>query len=82
VGRKILEAIRLPVQIQERELSVTMSIGIALYPADGLDAESLVSNADRAMYRAKVQGRDNCQFCSRTVDAGARRPVSPEGRRK
>ena len=56
VAHKILETVRLPFHLDERDLFVTTSIGIALYPADGLDAETLVRNADTAMYRAKDQG--------------------------
>ena len=67
VGRKILEAIRRPLGIQSHELSITTSIGIALYPADGRDTESLIRNADRAMYSAKEQGRDNCQMYQATM---------------
>ena len=59
VAEKILEAVRKPVRIDESELFVTASIGISLYPDDGTDPETLVKNADTAMYRAKEQGRDN-----------------------
>ena len=41
---------------------MTASIGVSLYPEDGVDGETLVKNADIAMYRAKEQGRDNCQL--------------------
>jgi diguanylate cyclase (GGDEF)-like protein/PAS domain S-box-containing protein len=64
VAQKILEAVRHPVTIDEHELYVTTSIGIAVFPDEGTDAESLLKNADRAMYRAKELGRDNYQFAS------------------
>ena len=51
-----------PFRLEGRELFVTASIGISLYPEDGADAETLVKNADTAMYRAKEQGRDNYQL--------------------
>lgn len=64
VAQKVLEAVRHPVTIDEHELYVTTSIGIAVFPDEGIDAESLLKNADRAMYRAKDLGRDNFQFAS------------------
>ncbi|HVE70764.1 MAG TPA: PAS domain S-box protein [Thermoanaerobaculia bacterium] len=64
VAQKVLEAVRHPVTIDEHELFVTTSIGIAVFPDEGMDAESLLKNADRAMYRAKELGRDNFQFAS------------------
>jgi diguanylate cyclase (GGDEF)-like protein/PAS domain S-box-containing protein len=62
VAQKVLEAVRHPVLIDEHELFVTTSIGIAIFPDDGADAETLLQNADRAMYRAKDIGRDNYQY--------------------
>ncbi|HEX6099392.1 MAG TPA: PAS domain S-box protein [Thermoanaerobaculia bacterium] len=64
VAQKVLEAVRHPVTIDEHELFVTTSIGVAVYPDEGTDAEALLKNADRAMYRAKELGRDNYQFAS------------------
>ena len=66
VAQKILDAVRNPVLIDEHELFVTTSIGIAIFPDDGEDAETLLKNADRAMYRAKEVGRDNYQFAAPT----------------
>jgi diguanylate cyclase (GGDEF)-like protein len=62
VARKVLTALRQPFHLDGRELFVSASIGISLYPLDGSDAETLVKNADVAMYRAKEQGRDNYQL--------------------
>jgi diguanylate cyclase (GGDEF)-like protein/PAS domain S-box-containing protein len=62
VATKVLEAVRHPVLVDEHELYVTTSVGIAIFPDDGADAEALLKNADRAMYRAKELGRDNFQF--------------------
>ena len=62
VAEKVLDAIRYPFVVQSRELFVTASIGIAVSPHDGEDAETLIRNADSAMYRAKELGRDNYQF--------------------
>ena len=60
--QKIQSAIAEPVRLEGHDLRVTSSIGIANYPDDGVDADTLMANADAAMYRAKEVGRDNFQF--------------------
>jgi diguanylate cyclase (GGDEF)-like protein/PAS domain S-box-containing protein len=59
---RILESVRQPFVIHGRELFVSASVGIAMFPNDGQDAETLVKNADSAMYRAKEGGRNQFQF--------------------
>ncbi len=59
---RLQEAIAEPVRIGAHALRVTMSVGLASFPNDGRDAETLLANADAAMYRAKESGRDNVQF--------------------
>jgi diguanylate cyclase (GGDEF)-like protein len=59
VSLKVLDTLREPYRLEGRELFVTASMGISLYPDDGEDADTLVRNADAAMYRAKEQGRDS-----------------------
>jgi diguanylate cyclase (GGDEF)-like protein len=71
VAHKVLDLLRLPLLIDGRELFVTASMGISLYPDDGRDAETLVKNADTAMYRAKEQGRDNYQLYTPAMNASA-----------
>ncbi|HEY5611203.1 MAG TPA: EAL domain-containing protein [Thermoanaerobaculia bacterium] len=71
IARKILESVRLPFHISDRELYVTTSIGISLFPDDGLLAETLIKNADTAMYQAKELGRDNSQLFNATINAKA-----------
>ncbi|HJW14232.1 MAG TPA: PAS domain S-box protein, partial [Thermoanaerobaculia bacterium] len=80
IANKILEAVRLPFFIEHRELFVTTSIGVTLYPADGSEAESLVRNADTAMYRAKEQGRDNYQLYAPGMNSRALERLSLESR--
>ena len=60
--RKLLASIAQPVMLAGRELRVSSSIGVAMYPQDGVDADSLLKNADVAMYRAKELGRNGFQF--------------------
>ncbi|MGA7616224.1 MAG: EAL domain-containing protein [Thermoanaerobaculia bacterium] len=69
VARKTLDALALPFRAGQREVVVTSSIGIAVFPNDGNDIETLVKNADTAMYRAKEQGRDNFQFYTPSMNA-------------
>ncbi len=62
VAQKILESIAQPFEISGHELHASCSIGISFYPIDGDDGETLMKNADTAMYRAKEAGRNNYQF--------------------
>ena len=64
VAQKVLEAVREPIVVDEHELFVTTSVGVAVFPEDGDDAETLLKNADRAMYRAKDAGRNNYQYAT------------------
>jgi diguanylate cyclase (GGDEF)-like protein/PAS domain S-box-containing protein len=61
-ARKILTALTRPHRVAEHDLAVTASIGLSTYPADGQDVETLIKNADTAMYEAKERGRNNYQF--------------------
>jgi diguanylate cyclase (GGDEF)-like protein/PAS domain S-box-containing protein len=61
IASKILEAIRGPFAFDGHEIHITTSIGIAMYPDDGEDTDTLMRAADIAMYRAKAKGRDNYQ---------------------
>ena len=64
VARKILLAVAEPMTVDGNEFNITTSIGIAFYPQDGGDAESLLKNADSALYQAKEAGRNSFQLCS------------------
>jgi diguanylate cyclase (GGDEF)-like protein/PAS domain S-box-containing protein len=61
-AEKILLALRTPHRIDQHDLHLTASIGIVTYPDDGTEAETLMKNADFAMYHAKDSGRNNYQF--------------------
>lgn len=69
VAVKLIEAVSLPCQIERHELVSTTSIGIALYPHDGEDLETLSKNADAAMFRAKQDGRNNFRFFTPEMQA-------------
>jgi EAL domain-containing protein (putative c-di-GMP-specific phosphodiesterase class I) len=69
VAERILEALRQPWVLNGHEFRITTSIGIAMYPNDGEDADSLLRNADTAMYRAKDSGRDNYKLYTLSMNA-------------
>jgi diguanylate cyclase (GGDEF)-like protein/PAS domain S-box-containing protein len=71
VARRILNALSEPFDLTGREVVITASIGISLYPDDGEDIEDLLKNADVAMYHAKDEGRNNFQFYSKAMNAAA-----------
>jgi len=64
LARKILDILADPIKIDEHELYVSSSIGISVYPDDGIDAQNLLKYADSAMYKAKAEGRNNFQYYS------------------
>ena len=78
VAQKVLDSISEPIDVDGHELFVTTSIGIAIFPDDGMDAETLLKNADRAMYRAKEAGRNNYQFATNAIAEGAAARLSIE----
>lgn len=67
ISDKILQLVRQPMRIGLQELNITTSIGIALYPNDGEDGDTLLKNADAAMYHAKEQGKNNYQVFTQVV---------------
>ena len=71
ISRKLVDALREPYSIAGRELRVTASGGISLYPEDGEESEALLKRADTAMYRAKERGRDNFQLFSAAMSEKA-----------
>jgi diguanylate cyclase (GGDEF)-like protein len=73
VASNLLETLNDPYLLEGDEIWVTASIGIAVYPGDGRNAEELLRNSDMAMYRAKLNGRNNFQFCTESMNASAAR---------
>ncbi|MFL6567284.1 MAG: putative bifunctional diguanylate cyclase/phosphodiesterase, partial [Burkholderiales bacterium] len=78
VAQKVIEQVSQPVMIDERELAVSCSVGIAIFPDDGRDAETLIRNADAAMYHAKELGRTNYQFFTEQMNQAASRRLALE----
>jgi diguanylate cyclase (GGDEF)-like protein/PAS domain S-box-containing protein len=77
VAKKIQAALAQPLSIKPgQEIIARASIGIALYPADAVDIETLMKNADRAMYRAKELGKNNFQFFTEGMSEETK-PESP-----
>jgi diguanylate cyclase (GGDEF)-like protein len=78
-ARKILSLLNAPHSVDQQELHINGSIGISMYPKDGEDAETLIKNADTAMYHAKESGRNNFQFFTREMSLRAMERQSLEG---
>jgi diguanylate cyclase (GGDEF)-like protein/PAS domain S-box-containing protein len=70
-ARRMLQAVAGAHAIDGHELHVTTSIGVSVFPDDGVDAETLIKNADTAMYQAKENGRQNYQFFKPAMNARA-----------
>jgi len=85
VARRILQAVAEVHLVDKRDLHITASIGISIYPDDGGDAETLIKNADTAMYQAKEEGRQSYKFFKpamnvraverQSIEAGLRRAL-------
>ncbi len=69
LAERVISHVKQPFLIGDHELYVTTSIGIAVYPADGTSVESLIKNADTAMYRAKDLGRNSFQLYTPAMNA-------------
>jgi predicted signal transduction protein with EAL and GGDEF domain len=69
--QNIRAAIGEPVRLEGHDVRVTSSVGVAIYPDDGAEADTLLANADAAMYRAKENGRDNFQFYTPDLNSRA-----------
>jgi len=75
VAQKIIDALARPVELDGHETYITASIGISVYPTDAAEPETLLANADAAMYRAKEQGRNHYEYFTREMNERALRWV-------
>lgn len=71
IAEKLLDSLTPPFMVSGMELHVTASVGISVFPDDGQDSETLLRNADNAMYRAKEAGRNSYRFYSGDMSARA-----------
>jgi len=71
IARRVLDAIARPFQLGGHEIVISGSIGIATWPEDGPDVDTLLRNADSAMYHAKSKGRDGYQYYEQSMNAAA-----------
>ena len=77
---KLMQELTQPYKLEEHEFSISASIGIALYPDDGEDIDTLIRNADTAMYHAKQSGRSQFQFFAESMNAKVSERVLLENR--
>ena len=77
-AQKILAALAEPHHLRQHDLHTSASIGISVYPDDGQDAETLIKNADAAMYNAKENGRNTYSFFRQSMNDRAVRRQSTE----
>jgi diguanylate cyclase (GGDEF)-like protein/PAS domain S-box-containing protein len=78
VARRILDVLREPFDLDSHEVYVTASIGISLHPGDGEDVETLLKNADTAMYHAKEKGANGFEFYDASMSVSALKRLSLE----
>jgi diguanylate cyclase (GGDEF)-like protein/PAS domain S-box-containing protein len=79
VAEKLLAAFSESCVIGEHELHVSLSVGISIYPDDGMDSDEVMKNADTAMYHAKANGRNNYQFFTKEMNTRAVQRLYVEG---
>ncbi len=79
-AQRILDKLKPAFKLAEQPFHISTSIGIALYPSDGEDAETLVKNADAALYRAKEMGRNNYQLYTSTMNPEGSQLLTLENR--
>lgn len=80
VAQKIVDTLSVPMRIGGREVFTSPSIGIGIFPEDGTDAETLIKNADSAMYRVMERGGNNYQFYTQDMNARSSERMSLEVR--
>jgi len=71
IVEEILAEVRRPFRLERRDIHITASMGIALYPNDGGDYDTLIGNSDAALHKAKELGKNRFHFFNRTIDSTA-----------
>ncbi|GGI18660.1 hypothetical protein GCM10008066_15190 [Oxalicibacterium faecigallinarum] len=79
IVRRLMDAIAQPLTIEGHEFFISSSVGVSVYPADGVEPETLIKHADIAMYRAKETGRNNFQFYTSEMNERALERLRIEG---
>jgi len=79
-AERVIEALREPIHLANRDLVIGASVGIAMYPEDGSDVQTLLRSADMAMYEAKDEGRNHVRFYSHAVGQAVHTRMSMESR--
>jgi len=70
IADKIIKAFHKPFKLNDNEIYITTSLGVAMYPNDGEDVETLIKNADIAMYKAKEKGKNKYELCNAAMKTG------------
>jgi diguanylate cyclase (GGDEF)-like protein/PAS domain S-box-containing protein len=78
IAQKVIDRLSQPIRAEAQDFTITPSIGISIFPDDGRDAETLIRNADAAMYHAKEMGRANYQFFTSEMNLAASRRLTLE----
>lgn len=78
IAEKMISSLAAPIQAGEHQLNTSCSLGIAVFPDDGGDAQTIMKHADVAMYDAKAKGRNNYQFFSQAMNAKAQERLAIE----
>jgi diguanylate cyclase (GGDEF)-like protein len=76
--KRIVPSVARPLALADHEIAITCSLGIAIYPQDGADADTLLRHADIAMYRAKTEGRDRFEFFTAEMTTAIAKRVAME----
>ena len=80
IAARILAMFNTPILVKDQEVYVTVSIGIAIFPSDGQNAEILLKNADAAMFHAKKKGKNNYQFFTEEINAHVHERLAMESK--
>jgi diguanylate cyclase (GGDEF)-like protein len=80
VAQRVIQILEPPFDFEGHELYVSVSVGISIFPIDGNDIDTLIKNADTAMYRAKERGRGNCQLYKPKMHENTFQKLSLENR--